>query len=206
MQAKRVFCLSAVAVTFAGLSAALLTFGGDFRLPCFASSWIPLEKAEIEAFEHSQRLHYPYSVIMGGAYSPSELRFHMRKDPVVKSHYSDFDVNHSYLVKLTRDWYQYVSLRRRDPGRLDTISWTAHKMHLGVGEVLLTDGIHFARTRCGNRCSTLPMKQAPPAEQSKLEIPLPPIDLEKLQNVDYQNSPPDQPEGALASEPPGSIA
>ncbi len=200
MEAKRLFCLACTSLLLSAGCAALLVSSKKFQLAPADPSWVPLASPELCAFERAQHPIYPYSVIMGGAYSPPELRLRIEEDPVVKSHYSDFDVNHSFLVKLTRDWHQYVSLRRRDPGRPDTITWTQQKVRLRIGEVLLTDGIHFARTRCGNRCSTLPRRSSTPTEVPELKIPLPPTDFDELRSVTYGNVPPLGPEGASVDE------
>jgi hypothetical protein len=97
---------------------------------------------------------YPYSVIPGGAYSPDELRNAISKDSVVRDHYKDFDVKVTRLVTLSADRYQSVSYRIKNK-----VYWTRRKIRIPKGEVLLTDGIHFARTRCGNRLCAAPLPQ-----------------------------------------------
>jgi hypothetical protein len=86
------------------------------------------------------RPNYPYSVIPGGAYSQGELQYAHGKDTLVRSHYSDFDVKNAKLVNLTEDRFQYVSYRLKDQ-----IYWTKRKLRIPKGELLLTDGVHYAR-------------------------------------------------------------
>jgi hypothetical protein len=103
------------------------------------------------AYVRSLRPEYPYSVIPGGAYSPEELRQANVKDEVVRAHYADFNLKAAWVVKLTADRYEYASYRLRNQ-----IYWTAKRLRIPQGESLLTDGVHFARARCGNRLSEEP--------------------------------------------------
>lgn len=105
--------------------------------------------AIVPAAARALRPNFPYSVIPGGAYSPAELRFANDKDPLVRQHYSDFDLNAAHLVALRSERYQYVSFRMHGK-----IFWTRHRLRIPRGEVLLTDGRNYARTRCGNRLSS----------------------------------------------------
>ncbi len=121
---------------------------------------IVLPNGHVSPAERALRPVYPYSVISGGAYNPEELRYYMARDGVVRAHYADFDVNHARVVTLTEDRFQYVSYRVKSK-----VYWTLKKLRIPKGEVLLTDGKNFARTRCGNRlCAVLP-------EQHALNIP-----------------------------------
>ncbi|MBV8896577.1 MAG: hypothetical protein JO051_08695 [Acidobacteriaceae bacterium] len=102
--------------------------------------------------ERALRPVYPYSVIPGGAYSPEELRRSAGNDNVVRDHFKDFDLKAARLVTLSNDRYQYASFRIKN-----SVYWTHRKLRIPKGEVLLTDGVHFARTRCGNRlCDIAP--------------------------------------------------
>jgi hypothetical protein len=102
--------------------------------------------------ERALRPNYPYSVIPGGVYSPEELRNSTDRDGVIRAHYADFDLKSTRLVTLASDRYQYVSYRVKNK-----VYWTNYKLRIPKGEVLLTDGVHFARTRCGNRlCAAFP--------------------------------------------------
>src|SRR5271154_2303753 len=105
------------------------------------------------------RAFYPYSVIPGGASTANELRNAVANDPTVRAHYSDFALAHARVERLERSQAFYVSYR------IGTgIFWTKSPLPLRAGETVLTDGAHFARTRCGNRLSL-----APVAPTSKIE-------------------------------------
>jgi hypothetical protein len=131
--------------------------------------------AIIPAADRALRPNYPYSVIPGGAYSPAELRFVTQHDPMVQSHYSDFDVNAARLVVLTADRFQYASFRMKDH-----IFWTNHRLRIPKGEVLLSDGQNYARTRCGNRLSDTPKAETTPSQPADALLSLPPFRPELL--------------------------
>jgi hypothetical protein len=98
-----------------------------------------------------QRELYPYSIIPGGAYSRAELVRAIASDPVVARHYSDFDVSKTHVVRLDHSEVMYVSYRIGSD-----VYWTRKPLTLRAGETLLTDGKRTARTRCGNRLSSMP--------------------------------------------------
>ncbi len=114
---------------------------------------------------------YPFSVIAGGAYSPGELRFADRKDPIVRSHYADFNMAKVKPVQLTADRYEYVSYRLKNK-----VFWTKKKLRIPKGELLLTDGVNYARTRCGNRLSDKPQAAISPDEPDDKLLSMPPAD------------------------------
>jgi hypothetical protein len=95
-----------------------------------------------------ERPLYPYSVIPGGVESEQELKSAIQHDPIVANHYSDFDVAKTRIVRADRDRMEYVSYRIGDH-----VFWTSHQLRIHKGELLITDGTHEARTRCGNRLS-----------------------------------------------------
>jgi hypothetical protein len=70
----------------------------------------------------------------------------METDTLVAAHYRNFDVAQAHPVRLRRAVRGYVSYRRN--GR---VYWTSKRLVLPKGELVLTDGVHLARTRCGNR-------------------------------------------------------
>jgi hypothetical protein len=115
---------------------------------------------------------YPYSVIPGGVHSDAEFQAVLQRDPVIAAHYSDFRSNSAHFLRLSASKQVYVSYRLGD-----RIFWTRKKVTLRAGETLLTDGSHFARTRCGNRISEVPLGPASPAEPPTevLDHPLPPV-------------------------------
>lgn len=99
--------------------------------------------------------YYRYSVIPGGAYTAEELRTALAHDPVAASHYADFRVEKARVVTLDSDKVCYVSYRVGDK-----LYWTRRPLTLRKGETLLTDGVHYVRTRCGNRLSDNPPPQS----------------------------------------------
>ena len=90
---------------------------------------------------------YPFSVVPGGVTSQAELARAVQSDLVVAQHYSDLDV-HAAQPTQAKARLAYVSYRRGDQ-----IFWTRHKVQLKEGELLLSDGQHEIRGRCGNRIS-----------------------------------------------------
>ncbi len=117
----------------------------------------------------SQPIVYPYSVVAGGVRDTKELRSEMAKDPVVASHYSDFNVSRSRIIELKSEKLAFVSYRIGND-----VFWTRKKLRLARGEKLITDGVNSARTRCGNRISEAPHLETSPAEPSSevLDTPL----------------------------------
>src|SRR5579864_5506983 len=94
---------------------------------------------------------YPYSVIPGGAYSAAELKSRLRSDSVAARHYEKFRLAQVRRIETESASLVYVSYRKRD-----SIFWTRKRIRLARGEKLLTDGVLYARARCGNRISTTP--------------------------------------------------
>lgn len=107
----------------------------------------------------SSRPVYPYSVIPGGVVNAKELNAAMRQDPVIAGHYADFRMRSTHPIRLTTARKVYVSYRLGN-----RIYWTRKKVRLHAGETLLTDGIHLARVRCGNRISEVPAGPVSPSE------------------------------------------
>ncbi len=114
--------------------------------------------------ERSHR-YYPYSVIAGGAHNVEELKAATEQDSVVQRHYSDFDVSRARTIRLETAKAAYVSYRLNGE-----IYWTKREMSLTKGEELITDGVHFARTRCGNRISDVAMQKTSPLEPLPSEL------------------------------------
>jgi hypothetical protein len=107
----------------------------------------------------SPQTPYPYSVIPGGVQSAGELRNAIANDSVVRAHYADFAVANTRIERMGKPQAFYVSYRIGE-----NIFWTKNAILLKVGETVLSDGVHMARTRCGNRLSV-----APVAPISKIE-------------------------------------
>lgn len=161
--------------------------------PINAKSIIPA--TAVGAASRSLRPNFPYSVIAGGAYSPAELRYAAKTDHLVSGHYDDFDLKSAHLVRLTDDRFQYVSYRLKNH-----IYWTRRKLRIPKGEVLLTDGTNFARTRCGNRLSSKPGETSPeqPAERT---LSLPPFTPAQLTKGEVTLAPPPPVDELLAGAP-----
>ncbi len=94
---------------------------------------------------------YPYSVIPGGVYNPQEVAAAMARDPVVRDHYRDIAVNRLQPITLHQSMLAYVSYRQGSQ-----VLWTQKKLLVRAGEVVLTDGTHMIRGRCGNLICQLP--------------------------------------------------
>ncbi len=94
---------------------------------------------------------YSYSVIPGGVYSGAALALALARDPIAAAHYAGFNVAAARLVPAARGLRLYASYRIGDH-----IFWTAKPIALHENEALLTDGVHLARARCGNRLSEMP--------------------------------------------------
>jgi hypothetical protein len=133
------------------------------------STWPMTSKpAAISPVVRSLRPVYPYSVIPGGVYSREELIRARATDRLVHDHYADFNFAAAHLVTTAEDRFAYVSYRLG--GRL---LWTAHKLRIPKGETLLTDGVNFCRTRCGNRLSAVPHRETIAMEPSERLLNLP---------------------------------
>ena len=94
---------------------------------------------------------YPYSIIPGGARNADALRTAIDADPVVRVHYANFDLAKVHIVRLTEPRLVHVSYRLGDQ-----VFWTRRPVLLKANETLLTDGVHYARTRCANRLAVTP--------------------------------------------------
>jgi hypothetical protein len=141
--------------------------------------------AQISSLIRSLRPNYPYSVIRGGAYSPAELRYANQTDAVVRAHYATFNLRLAHIVQVTDDRFQYASYRIKD-----RIYWTHKKLRIHKGEYLLTDGVTFARTRCGNRLSDMPQVPVTPHEPEAALLSMPAIQPEMLPKLELAQAPP----------------
>lgn len=169
-------------LTWAG---GLLLAAGALMLLC----WWPLSRSSRSGFAHGQTskpiaarpLPVPtgarpvssvsadtYSVIPGGVHSKQQLVEVLARDPAVAKHYANFNVAKLRFIRLRRGRMAYVSYRIGD-----MIFWTDHKIRLFAGETLLTDGTHLARSRCGNRVSSIPRQPTTDLQPSDLELQAP---------------------------------
>ena len=94
---------------------------------------------------------YPYSVVPGGIHSSERLREAASRDHVVGLHYSHFNLATIRLARLKTAQSVYVSYRIGN-----RIYWTSRKLKLAKDEEVITDGVYYARARCGNRISSTP--------------------------------------------------
>lgn len=139
---------------------------------------------KVPAVWRALRPNYPYSVISGGAYSAAELANASTKDRVVAAHFADFDMKSVRTVTLAEDRYQYVSYRVNNQ-----ILWTNDRLRIPKGEVLLTDGRSYARTRCGNRLSNTPKGPTSAQQPPDRALSLPPFRPELLKKGEIQLPP-----------------
>jgi hypothetical protein len=152
--------------------------------------------AAISSLARALRPIYPYSVIPGGAFSSAELRSAVARDSHVGQHYSDFDLSRAHLVTLTADRYQYVSFRVKNK-----IFWTRKVLRIPKGEVLLTDGTSYARTRCGNRLSSQRQNKTTRPEPSLTSLSLPPVSPELLPGLELEKTSDLSPQDTLPTLP-----
>ncbi|MGC2657884.1 MAG: PEP-CTERM sorting domain-containing protein [Bryobacteraceae bacterium] len=151
-----------IGIIFAAMTIAIL-----LQIPMYRSGlkkWKMAPKPEpIPVEVRALRPVYPYSVIPGGVYSREELGRAVIKDQLVGDHYADFNVAAARLVTTDEVRYAYVSYRVGQ-----RVLWTTHKLRIPKGETLLTDGVNYCRTRCGNRLSDVPHRQAAANEPIRL--------------------------------------
>jgi hypothetical protein len=169
--------------------------------PSIASSNIG-ERWSSEVNERNRRINsaflrraiYPYSVVPDGIHSSEGLREAVSRDPVVSLHYSDFNLASIRLTRLKTAQSAYVSYRIRNK-----IYWTSRKLKLAKDEEVITDGVYYARARCGNRISSTPkaptsVLEPPPASfESRIETQvaeLPGFSTEAPGLVPYISGPP----------------
>jgi hypothetical protein len=126
------------------------------------STGIPVAEDQVQPVRQ-ERIVYPYSVIPGGVRSRAELARHILHDPVVSSHYANFNMEKARFIRSETAQSVHVAYRLHN-----RIFWTAKTVGIPKGETLISDGDSVARTRCGNKVSVLP--QEPISEEE------PPID------------------------------
>jgi hypothetical protein len=171
MNARRfvtILCVSLAVAT-------VLRFAAHYREQSLQISR-PAPVAKLPDPAQIPRKIYPYSVIPGGAYSSEELAVARRIDRVVAAHYSDFETGAVTVRALPEDRYFYISYRKSD-----RVYWTANKRRVPKGEIVLSDGKHLARTRCGNRLSEapqLPIAAGPQPTETALNGPEVPPEIE----------------------------
>ncbi len=108
---------------------------------------------------------YRFSVIPGGAYSPAELNRARRADPVVAAHYAELRTDRLRAIPSPFAKPVYVSYRKGG-----SVFWTRKPVVLQPGETLLTDGVLYARARCGNQVSPYPQEPVAAVEPAEVEL------------------------------------
>jgi PEP-CTERM motif len=111
---------------------------------------------------------YPYSVIPGGARTRAELSDAIGRDQVVALHYATFKADHAGPVHVATPRRVHVSYRLGDK-----VYWTRRTVALHPGEMLLTDGAHEIRARCGNRIADDVIGETSPFEPSEVVLDTP---------------------------------
>jgi hypothetical protein len=122
---------------------------------------LPLRRAENKFFSKSvlaegvqrTRQVYPYSVVAGGVDSAEDVRRAVADDSSVAEHYKGINMARLAPAVLKKPLSAYVSYRKQ--GR---IYWTSKAVPIAPGEIVLTDGEHSIRARCGNRISLTPQQ------------------------------------------------
>jgi hypothetical protein len=113
----------------------------------------------------SVRRIYGHSLVPGGIHSVDELMAVIERDPQLAEHYKNFDLPKAHIVTLDHDVVAYVSYRL---GR--GIYWEAHPTIIAKGEEVISDGLNFIRTRCGNEISYAPGFPRNPDEPADINI------------------------------------
>lgn len=117
----------------------------------------------------SQRKVFPYSVVPGGTVTREEAKARAAADPVVGKHYQGIQFDKLKPFRLTQPAQGYVSYRIGN-----RIFWTAKRLYLKPGEILLSDGANLIRGRCGNRVSLvaqLPQLAAGEPRETVMDLP-----------------------------------
>lgn len=104
-----------------------------------------------EGNSRAVRRIYPYSIVPGGVSGAEELARVIRTDRVVAVHYASFDVARARVLAVDKPRAVHVSYRKGGK-----VYWTARKVLLAPGEILLSDGRNDMRARCANRISDVP--------------------------------------------------
>jgi hypothetical protein len=122
---------------------------------------------------------YPYSVVPGGVHTLESLREAVHRDRVVAQHYSEVNLKTIRFIAAPEQSFAFVSYRIKDK-----VFWTKSRVRIPRGEMLVTDGSKWIRSRCGNRISETPQTPQSPNEPpvAKLDTPeqvsIPPIPLQ----------------------------
>jgi len=183
MSSRRILCL----ISLLGVCLAVGFFYPFKRITHPRGIYAPAVSGTVgPSVSRALRPNYLYSVIPGGVYSPAELRYAVQKDEAVRKHYAGFNLQKAHLVRLAANRFQYVSFRRGN-----VISWTRKKLLIREGEILLTDGRNYARTRCGNRLSDVPQAHNAGPQPPEKALSTPDLSTETLENspIEFAKTP-----------------
>jgi hypothetical protein len=112
---------------------------------------------------------FPFSVIPGGVLDERELADSMAKDEVVRKHYSGLQPDRMWFSRTKQPMVAYVSYRKGS-----NVCWTSHPVTIPANELVLTDGKHMVRARCGNR---IEVKKPEPLPAMVVPPDIPPPDI-----------------------------
>lgn len=118
------------------------------------------------------RQMFPFSIIPGGLQDTHELAESIAKDSVVRDHYRDLQPDRMWFMRVKKPMKAYVSYRKGCD-----VHWTNHPVVIPANELVLTDGIHMVRARCGNRIE-IKKPQPLPAAVKPPDVPPPDIAME----------------------------
>ena len=85
-----------------------------------------------------------------------------------------------HWVRVTEDRYAYVSFRQN--GRF---FWTRKRLLIPRGEILLTDGEHYVRTRCGNLLSEHGQRSTTPFKEPTHALSTPALTSQNLSGLEF---------------------
>ena len=138
-----------------------------------AASFHAEELPEDHKVDLSKRQVFPFSVVAGGTVTRDEVRTRVASDAVVREHYKGIQIDKLKPFRLTKPAQGFVSYRIGN-----RIFWTAKRLYLKPGEILLSDGANMIRGRCGNRISLDPAHPVLPAgEPTEAALDLPSYDV-----------------------------
>ena len=115
------------------------------------------------------RQMFPFSVIPGGVFDSRELADSIAKDVVVRDHYHDLQPDQMWFTRVKKPMSAYVSYRKGAK-----VGWTSHPVLIPANELVLTDGKHLIRARCGNR---IEVKKPEPLPATVMPPDVPPPDI-----------------------------
>ena len=144
------------------------------------------KSAAVSSLARALRPNYPYSIVSGGVYSPAELLSAIAHNPALRQHYAALNLKKMHLVRVTEDRYAYVSFRQN--GRF---FWTRKRLLIPRGEILLTDGEHYVRTRCGNLLSERGQRSTTPFSEPTRALSTPALTSQNLSGLEFIGAEPD---------------